>query len=401
MSRQRIVVNEYKSVEFPATAQVGRDLQSTAGHRISVSFGSEPGMISVTATEHVGTIVTPDVELLIRPKAPLENLFTMLSVGMPADAWRPQVFAYGTDRNLLPALAAFFARTLERALVAGLRRDYRPESERLVALRGRVDIAGQFRQPGIVSPLACSFDEYTADIDENRYLRAAVRLLLRVPGVRSETRKVLQFQLSRFEDVADVAVDPELADRINFTRLNRHYEPSLRLAALVLRNLTLVDRVGAADAASFLLDMNDLFQSWVTDRLRAALRSRMTVRPEPTVHLGLNRRVSMAPDLTFVDSGDVVYVADVKYKLTASGMGKSDDYYQLLAYTTAMNLPEGVLIYCEADGEVPEREVVVRHAGKRLHTYALPLAGRPADVERGVADLAAWILRRRQTVTAA
>jgi len=402
VSRQRIVVREYETTVVAAPARAARDLVAAAGNRIAVAFGPEAGTIAVTAGHHVGTIVTPDIELLIRPKVSLENLFTMLSAGMPAEAWRREVFAYGTDRNLLPALAAFFARTLQRALATGLRRDYRPEHERLVALRGRLDMAGQFRHPGLVSPLACSFDEYTADIDENRYLRAAVRHLLRVPGIRAETRKVLQFELARFEEVADVQVDPLLADRIHFTRLNQHYEPAVRLASLVLRNLTLVDRVGAADAASFLLDMNDLFQRWVTDRLRVALRTHLVVKPEPTVHLGIGRRVPMAPDLTFVnDTGTTVYVADVKYKLTSSGMGRSDDYYQLLAYTTAMNLPEGLLIYSQADGDTPEREVVVRHAGKRLWTYAVPLAGSPADVERAVVDLAAWILQRRHAVTAA
>jgi 5-methylcytosine-specific restriction enzyme subunit McrC len=400
--RQSIVLGEYQqSEDVAASAQVARALDEAGGGRITVGFGFQPGTIRVTAGHHVGTIVTPELELLIRPKVPLENLFTMLSVGMPAEAWQREAFRYGSDRNLLPALAAFFARTLERALATGLRRDYRPERERLVALRGRVDVVGQFRNPGVLSPIACSFDEYTADIDENRYLRAAVRHLLRVPGIRPDTRKVLQFELARFEDIADVAVDPDLADRIRFTRLNRHYEPAIRLAALVLRNLTLIDRAGAADAASFLLDMNDLFQRWVTDRLRTALRSKMAVKAEPTVHLGNGRRVAMNPDLTFVDTGAPVYVADVKYKLTTTGAGRSGDYYQLLAYTTAMNLPEGVLIYCQDDGLAPEREVVVRHAGKRLWTYPLPLAGSPKDVERAVDDLAAWIVQRRRLLNAA
>ena len=401
MSRRTIVIREYQTETLLAPAHVARALDEAGGGRITVGFGSEPGTITVTAGHHVGTIVTPERELLVRPKVPLENLFTMLSVGMPADAWQRETFRYGSDRNLLPALAAFFARTLERALATGLRRDYRAERERLVALRGRIDLAGQFRNPGVVSPIPCAFDEYTADIDENRYLRAAVRHLLRVPGIRPDTRKVLQFELARFEDIADVPVDPDLADRIRFTRLNRHYEPAIRLAALVLRNLTLIDRAGAADAASFLLNMNDLFQHWVTDRLRTALRSQMTVKAEPTVHLGVGRRVAMNPDLTFENAGAPVYVADVKYKLTTTGAGRSGDYYQLLAYTTAMNLPEGLLIYCQDDGVAPEREVVVRNAGKRLWTYALPLAGSPKEVERAVVDLAAWIVQRRRLLPAA
>ena len=59
------------------------------------------------------------------------------------------------------------------------------------------------------------------------------------------------------------------------------------------------------------------------------------------------RQVAMRPDLVFREpGGDERYVGDVKYKLTADARGRSGDYYQLLAYTTAMDLPEGVLIYC-------------------------------------------------------
>lgn len=127
--------------------------------------------------------------------------------------------------------------------------------------------------------------------------------------------------LTRFEEVADVPVDPDAVLRIHFTRLNRYYEPALRLARLILRNTTLTDRVGTADASAFLLDMNELFQRWLARRLGRALRGRLVVHEEPTVHLGERRRVSMAPDLVFRTSDGVAYAGDIKYKLASSGRG--------------------------------------------------------------------------------
>lgn len=253
----------------------------------------------------------------------------------------------------------------------------------------------------MTSPLACRFDEYTADITENRYLRAAVRRLLRVPGVRPETRQLPQRELSRFEGVSDVHVGPADADHMSFNRLNRHYEPAIRLAALVLRNLTLIDRPGAADASSFLVNMNTLFQDWVTDRLTRALRGRLVVEAEPTTYLGNGRRLRMAPDLVFRHDGEARYVGDVKYKLTDSGVGYHPDHYQLLAYTTAMSLPEGVLIYCRRESGAPEGEVVVRHAGKRLVTLALRLDGTPAAMDRSVTTLAERIWERSTSMAPA
>ena len=108
---------------------------------------------------------------------------------------------------------------------------------------------------------------------------------------------------------------PDAVDRMVFTRLNRHYAPAIRLAALVLRNTALLDRAGTADASAFLVDMNDLFQRFLTDRLRRALRGRLTVDDEPTRWLDWGQAVAMYPDLVFRAGNRTVYVADAKYKL--------------------------------------------------------------------------------------
>ena len=48
------------------------------------------------------------------------------------------------------------------------------------------------------------------------------------------------------------------------------------------------------------------------------------------------------------------------------------DLYQLLAYTTALDLPGGLLIYAEGEDEPATYEV--RNAGKRLEVAALDLS---------------------------
>ena len=81
-----------------------------------------------------------------------------------------------------------------------------------------------------------------------------------------------------------------------------------------------------------------------------------------------------------------MFVGDIRYKLTADAGARSTDYYQLLAYATALDLPEGVLIYALADGGVPEPSLVVRHAGKVLHTFAIDLTGGGAQIDAAIAE---------------
>lgn len=87
----------------------------------------------------------------------------------------------------------------------------------------------------------------------------------------------------------------------------------------------------------------------------------------------------------------VVYVGDTKYKLTNDGFARQADYYQLLAYSTALDLDQGLLIYCQHDGVAPPRHVTVRHGGPRLSTWAVRLDGSPADVELQMRDLAQFV----------
>ncbi len=106
------------------------------------------------------------------------------------------------------------------------------------------------------------------------------------------------------------------------------------------------------------------------------VQGRLTVEAEPPgVYLGVGRTVPMAPDLVFRrPGGDLAFAGDAKYKLTSDGRGRNGDYYQLFAYLTALDIREGVLVYCQAEGE-PERKVVVRNAGTVLRTYPLSLDG--------------------------
>ena len=364
----------------------------------------------MSAHNFVGSINVADLQVLVRPKIPLRNLFLLLEVGLRERDWHDEAVRFETTGDLLPALVSFFARTTETTLARGLYHSYREQHDRLVALRGRVDIARQLAQPGVVTPTACRFTEFTADLIENSYLKAAVSRSLRVAGVQPIDRRRLMQHLVTLEDVADVQHRHTDHDRVMFSRLSEHYRPALRLARLVLANLTLQDVLGETQASSFMLDMNELFERFVTERLRRALRGRLEVKDQHHDKLDEDRTVAIRPDLVFREAGTPRFVADIKYKLTGEdASGRHPDYYQLLAYTTALNLPEGVLIYCldanrDSDTGEPEagappagtggpavRSVRVRHAGKVLHTYALDLSGTADDISTNLTELARWI----------
>ena len=419
----RIELREYGRAVLPLTdEQAGALNRVGGGQYLSVEPGEHSGHWQVSAHNYVGSINVAGLQVLVRPKIPLRNLFLLLEVGLRERDWHDEAVRFETTGDLLPALVSFFARTTETILARGLYHSYREQHDRLVALRGRVDIARQFTQPGVVIPTACRFTEFTADLIENSYLRAAVSRSLRVAGVQAVDRRRLMQHLVTLEDVTDVRHHHTDHDRVVFSRLNEHYRPALRLAELVLANLTLQDRIGETQASSFMLDMNELFEQFVTERLRRVLRGRLDVKGQHQDRLDEKRHVTIKPDLLFSANGQPRFVADIKYKLTDdTAAGRNADYYQLLAYTTALDLPAGVLIYCldanraddsgsdgapattsRPESSVPTegtpddslpglRSIRVRNVGKVLHTYALDMSGTAEDVARNLDRLADWI----------
>lgn len=389
-----VELREYESRAVAIPDALARQVAEVARGAIQVTPDRAPGRWLLTASSQVGSITVSELQILVRTKVRAENLFLFLGAGLPPEAWRAEAFYYNTSHDLLPAVLAFFARTVETTLATGLLRSYRERNERLVALRGRIDFAAQISRSALAFPVACRYDDFTTDIDENRYLRAAIRLALRTPQVPPGDRRRLLRSIGALEDVADVPVAPDALDRITRTRLNAHYWPMLRLAGLIMENLTLVDVSGSHSASAFLVDMNALFERFITERLSDALRGQLRVQPQASTHLDHGRRIELRPDLVFHRAGEVAFVADVKYKQTDDARARTGDYYQLLAYATALDLQEGLLIYCRTDaGQIGSSARVV-HDRAVLHTRAIDASGSPDSVITEIEHLAAWILAR-------
>jgi len=99
--------------------------------------------------------------------------------------------------------------------------------------------------------------------------------------------------------------------------------------------------------------------------------------------------VSLKPDISFWAGERCQFVGDVKYKRIAPAAYPNADLYQLTAYTIAMGLASGMLVY--AAGEASEDVHEVRQLGKRLIVAPLDLDRPPERILEQVALLAARI----------
>ena len=397
--RPPLVLTEYGTGEVELTPVQERTLRHLARGRLTILPGDSANRWLVKASSYVGTIVTPQVRILITPKVATANLFYLLEASGRSLDVGAAVFDYEQAKDLIPSFATFFAHHLETALARGMPRAYSERQERLAGVRGRVDLPALRRMAGLPLPTECRFDEYTANIPLNRILCGAAIRLLRLPGVTITTRQALRRLAARLGE-AGPPTAADLRSETVFTRLNEHCRPAERLARMVLGDSTLLDATGAAGAAVFLIDMNRAFEEFVAARLHRYLSGQLLVHSQKPDRLDTAGRVRIKPDLIFEHSpGTAAYVADSKYKITSDGFGREADYYQILAYASALQVREGLLIYCQHDGNPPAQQINVRNLGTRLATWSLRLDRTPSHVEQELQALAQHIGNRASTAS--
>src|SRR4051812_25400931 len=76
--RQPLVLKEYEEGEVQVSPEQERTLRRLVRGRLTILPGDEVGRWRVKASSYVGTVVTPDVQILVVPKIPTANLFYLL-----------------------------------------------------------------------------------------------------------------------------------------------------------------------------------------------------------------------------------------------------------------------------------------------------------------------------------
>ncbi|MEE6261173.1 McrC family protein [Plantactinospora sonchi] len=360
---------------------------------VEVRPGAGAGTWLLRSDRTVGAARIGDVELYVEPKLPVGNLLFLLGYARDPKGWRKHRVPATDADGLMPALADALWRQIDQAIRPGLPQGYRTTEATSTVLRGRIRETRQLgRWPGRPVPLEIRYDEFTADIPENRILAGAVERMLRVPGIRPESRRMLRHLSAVFAEVSPLWPGQPTPAWIP-TRTNTRLWPALRLAELVLSGRSIDVRTGHVAVNGLLIDLATLFEEFVTASLRAALQSRFggLLIAQANGHLDHGRRIAVRPDLVWKKNGRVIAVADAKYKRHTP----TADMYQMLAYCTAYGLPRGHLVY--AAGGTPSRHVV-RNAGTEIVCHFLDLGRAPADLLTEVNRLAEEIARTETTM---
>jgi 5-methylcytosine-specific restriction enzyme subunit McrC len=330
----------------------------------------------VTARGCAGVVVAPCCRLVIRPKIPLNNLFFLLDPLTPEPAAADRTAGVAGD-EVLDFLAGQLACRLAARAAAGLHRGYRERREDGPFLHGRLDVQAQLREaPGRKEQLHCLFDDFTADVPCNRVLRATVECLIASPLVGDRVRAALRRCRPALEGVRAALPVPEEWERLTGAHLPADYPPLLDLCRLLLDGLAPAEASGPVRAPAFLLDMERVWERYVTRAVEAAFAGSPAGISVQVAHEAgrddRGRPVVMRPDVTVDRDGRPAVVVDAKWKRPGR-RAPAEDLYQVLAYCTALGANRAVLVYPGRRDRV--RDCVFERSPVRVTVRALRVEG--------------------------
>jgi 5-methylcytosine-specific restriction enzyme subunit McrC len=296
--------------------------------------------------QFVGVLALPSGRnLRIIPKVPVRNLVYMIAYGSETWPFRDEQLEADSIDEVLWVFAQIFADLVQDRIEEGLYRSYveREDSQNLI--RGRIVFPEDIRRNLLTRHKTyCRFSEFTWDIEENQLIRQVVHFLsgFQLPD---ELRKRLTSLDAELAEITPTNLGPSVISRFRYNRFNESYQPIHQLCQLFLEGASLNEDVGTWNSRAFLIDMNKLFEDFVSHLLIRNSSGSISVLQQAEMRLDCHGLVRMRPDLLISENELIRVAADCKYKKAEDDDYKQADYYQVLAYCVACGANRGMIIY--------------------------------------------------------
>jgi 5-methylcytosine-specific restriction enzyme subunit McrC len=344
----------------------------------------------------VGVIVAPGCRLVIAPKIPLRNLFFLLDSEQP---W-PTPSDSGEARpasGVLDFLAGQLAVLMRQREQAGLHRDYREQAEQGAHLHGRLDVTEQLRQgPARKERIHSRVDDRVVDLPCNLVPRGVAEQLLAMPELDTSVASALRQALRGWHDAPARSCTVEGVRRVLEAPLPPNYRPLLELCLLLSEGLAPGLSEGTTPTPTFLLDMEWVFERYLTRGLIEAFDLPSWQTEVQQTHIVSEARpgqidVSMKPDLLVSHQGQPMLLVDAKWKRLREGFPETADLYQMLAYCSALAVDRAALVYPGRRDRVGSYRI--REAGVEVSVHTLCVTAAPRRCRKALRRLGRMLRR--------
>lgn len=304
------------------------------------------GEHAIKTQQYVGYIVLPNHVISITPKISGISFLNMVRYALKLPDLRPEYFEWDMEENYYDILVRFLLQELEKLLQRGIYKGYKQYEDNLTCIRGKI----LFKEHLAINhdrndKVFCSFSEMSGSILENQIIKYTVFYLSKCYFMDDDINSQLLNYYGRLDDVDLVPITTELFKSIEYTPLNDHYRTILTLCELFLKDSSLdQEKIGEKTSISFLIDMNRLFEMFVSNLLAEYLYL-YTIDPQKTEYPEQSgNRLRVRLDIKILRNSQPLLIIDTKYQ-KFSGTLDIDHVAQLALYSLSTGVKNCVLIY--------------------------------------------------------
>lgn len=339
--------------------------ETEAVELLSLSARRGVGKI-ITARNYVGLITMTDGTVIeILPKIAGGNLtegdtkqifLEMLKTLKDVSFKDFNVSSLRVDRlSLLEIFIKMFIDEVAILTKQGLKAAYMPVEANERFYKGKL-LASENIKHNLVSRerVFVRYDDFNINRPENRLIKSALGLLLKVTGDGNNRRNAMRL-LSFFDGVEySKSADADFS-KCFVDRSMNHYEKAISWCRVFLKGNSFTAFSGSAVALALLFPMEKVFESFVAAKFRKHIGNGVNLRTQDTRYSLFDsptRAFALRPDIVLEFGGNTV-VMDTKWKLLSdnarnSGISQSD-MYQMYAYSKKYDAERIVLLYPHSD----------------------------------------------------
>ncbi len=323
---------------------------------------------TIRARNYVGVVRVSGLSIQILPKIirssdlqkhkrrSASNLLQMLTHSGIIPFSHPRSAVLDSEQiDLFEIFIRLFAEDLHHLVRHNRCREYVRQSDHLRFVKGKIAI-DKFSNPARMHLIPCTYHNFSSDTLLNRTLKFTCYLMSRSVSDH-HTISTLRSVISLLDQVTLVTVSVPELDRISYTRLNRIFEPFIRICRIFLQHSTLTLQVSHIESFALMIPMERLFETFIASVLKSDpvrfFGSGSVVFDQKQVGYlakdeGGRHVFLMKPDI-IIEKGGQSFIIDTKYKVLKPEDRKfgitQSDMYQMYAYARRTNARSCMLLY--------------------------------------------------------
>ncbi|MFA9392555.1 MAG: McrC family protein [Prolixibacteraceae bacterium] len=271
-----------------------------------------------------------------------------------------QAHLNSTRMPILEIFIALFLKEMDNIVKRGIKHFYTNIEENQKFLKGRLIFSQHIKQNITrADRFYVRFDEFKADIPQNRILKTALNYLSNKTRSTKNKRQINDL-LGLLDEVAESTRLADDLNRINgHNRLFSYYDNALKWAKLFLEGKTFTSYKGNHLNTALLFPMEVLFESYVAHKMKIQYPE-YNITTQDRKHYLLTdvqlkrQKFRIRPDLV-IETPTELIIADTKWKIIDQNQSSKNylisqaDMYQLYAYGKKYESKQLILIYPECE----------------------------------------------------